>query len=121
MAKRCGTIINKKTYLTIGSSPLFPYQGNVSGIEVHVLNEDTFLPDVIIVLDFLRPTQFTFDENGIRLCREIEDDPLVNIFSVCDETPSVVNVSHIVNNENCEETKDSKSFKFKEAKKLEEN
>ncbi|GFU26384.1 RNA-directed DNA polymerase from mobile element jockey [Trichonephila clavipes] len=73
---------------------------------IRVLNDDVFPFDVIISIDFLPQTQFTFDKIGIRLCGKIDDDLLVSIANVCFETTSVVNLSHIVKSENCEDEND---------------
>ncbi|GBM73734.1 hypothetical protein AVEN_536-1 [Araneus ventricosus] len=85
-------IINEKTYLRIGSPPLYPSQITSSGsgrnmlqsigffqdsntiqnhtlpVKTHVLSTDTLSLDVLIGIDFLQQTQFTFDKDGIRFC-----------------------------------------------------
>ncbi|GFR31577.1 hypothetical protein TNCT_176381 [Trichonephila clavata] len=68
---------------------------------------------MIIGIDFLQQTQLAFDKNGIHLCCKFDDDLLVNIVTVFDETISVVKLSQSVN---CEEAKDSECLKLKEAK-----
>ncbi|GFS95049.1 hypothetical protein TNCV_341301 [Trichonephila clavipes] len=96
-------------------------QNNTLPATIHVLNDDVLPLDEIIGLEFLQQTQFTLDKNGIRPCGRIDDDLLVNIATVCEETTSAplsLNLPHIVNNENCEEANDSENFKLKEAKKL---
>ncbi|KAF8778526.1 hypothetical protein HNY73_015240 [Argiope bruennichi] len=113
------TIINDKTYRSIGSPPLYPSYITFSGIDrdkVHSIGffqdfitiEDTILPakihivsdtsihlDAIIVMDFLQQTKFTFGKQGIRLCNESTDDTLIAIANVYEDSTSAV--SHIIN------------------------
>ncbi|KAF8771106.1 hypothetical protein HNY73_018560 [Argiope bruennichi] len=97
------TIINDKTYRSIGSPPLYPSYITFSGFgrdKVHSIEffqdfitiEDTTLPakihvvsdtsiplDVIIGMDFLQQTEFTFDKQGIRLCNKHTDDRIQHL------------------------------------------
>ncbi|KAF8778444.1 hypothetical protein HNY73_015168 [Argiope bruennichi] len=106
------TIINDKTYRSIGSPPLHPSCITFSGIgrdKIHSIGffqdfitiEDTTLPakiyvvsdtsihlDAIIVMDFLQQTEFTFGKQGIRLCNESTDDTLIAIANVFLQIPS---------------------------------
>jgi ribonuclease HI len=87
------TIINEKTYRSIGSPPLYPSQVTFAGIgrdkvkgigffqdsitmqditlstNIHVVNNNVIPLDVIVGMDCLRQTEFTFGKNGINVCK----------------------------------------------------
>ncbi|GBO04516.1 hypothetical protein AVEN_138512-1 [Araneus ventricosus] len=110
-------IINEKTYLRIGSKPLYPSQITFSGIgrntvqsigffqdsitvqnltlpaKIHVLSDDTLPLDVLIGIDFLQQTQFTFDKDGIRFCSNNDEYFLLHVANVIDDCP--FDLSHV--------------------------
>ncbi|GBM27035.1 Retrovirus-related Pol polyprotein from transposon 297 [Araneus ventricosus] len=112
------TVINEKTYLRIGSSPLYPSQITFSGIgrntvqsvgffqdsitvqnltlpaKIHVLSDDTLPLDVLIGIDFLKQTQFTFDKDGIRFCSNNDEYFLFHVANVIDDCP--FDLSHVI-------------------------
>ncbi|GBN23969.1 hypothetical protein AVEN_41689-1, partial [Araneus ventricosus] len=111
------TIINEKTYLRIGSPPLYPSQITFSGIgrntvqsigffqdsitiqnltlpaKIHVLSDGTLPLDVLIGIDFLQQTQFTFDKDGIRFCSNNDEYFLFHVANVIDDCP--FDLSHV--------------------------
>ncbi|GBO22891.1 Transposon Tf2-9 polyprotein [Araneus ventricosus] len=111
------TIINEKTYLRIGSPPLYPSQITFSGIgrntvqsigffqdsitvqnltlpaKIHVLSDDTLPLDILIGIDFLQQTQFTFDKDGIRFCSNNDEYFLFHVANVIDDCP--FDLSHV--------------------------
>ncbi|GBM82653.1 hypothetical protein AVEN_200558-1 [Araneus ventricosus] len=111
------TIINEKTYLRIGSPPLYPSQITFSGVgrntvqsigffqnyitiqnlalpaKIHVLSDDKLPLDVLIGIDFLQQTRFTFDKDGIRFCSDNDEYSLFHVANVIDDCP--FDLSHV--------------------------
>ncbi|GBO12528.1 Retrovirus-related Pol polyprotein from transposon 17.6 [Araneus ventricosus] len=111
------TIIIEKTYLRIGSPLLYPSQITFSGIgrntvqsisffqdsitvqnltlpaKIHVVSDDTLPLDILIGIDFLQQTQFTFDKNGIRFCSNNDEYFLFHLANVIDDCP--FDLSHV--------------------------
>ncbi|GBM52999.1 hypothetical protein AVEN_111341-1 [Araneus ventricosus] len=112
------TMINEKIYLRIVSPPLYPSQITFSGIgrntvqsigffqdsstvqnfntlppKIQVLSDDTLPLDVVIGIDFLLQTQFTFDKDGIRSCCNNDEYFLFHVANVIDDCPS--DLSHV--------------------------
>ncbi|GBN06705.1 hypothetical protein AVEN_228858-1 [Araneus ventricosus] len=105
------TIINEKTYLRIGSPPLYSSQITFSGIgrntvqsigffqdsitiqnltlpaKIHVLSDDKLPLDVLIGIDSLQQTRFTFDKDGIRFCSDNDEYFLFHVANVIDDCP----------------------------------
>ncbi|GBN80685.1 Retrovirus-related Pol polyprotein from transposon 17.6 [Araneus ventricosus] len=136
------TIINEETYLRIGSPPLYPSQITFSGIrqntvqsigffedsitvqnltlpaKIHVLSDDTLPRDVLIGIDFLQHTQFTFDKDGIRFCSNNDEYFVFHAANVIDDCPfdlshvSYSNIrnelSSLINSHKPNKTKDTK-------------
>ncbi|GFY33757.1 retrovirus-related Pol polyprotein from transposon 17.6 [Trichonephila clavipes] len=119
------TIINEKTYQKLDYPTLNPSQCTFSGIgrdrveskgyfqnfitiqntalpaKIHVINDETIPLDAIIGIDFLQQTKFTFERDGIRIFRDVDecknDDVLVNLANLFDEQQCKLDLPHILN------------------------
>ncbi|GFS56941.1 uncharacterized protein NPIL_395671 [Nephila pilipes] len=59
-------------------------QNNILPLKIHVLKNDIIPLDAIIEIDFLQ-TSFTFDENGIHLCNNNDDEIFVNFANILED------------------------------------
>ncbi|GFW09408.1 transposon Tf2-9 polyprotein [Trichonephila clavipes] len=91
------TIINEKTYQKLGYPTLSPSQCTFSGIG----RDRVESKDAIIRIDFLQQTKFTFERDGIRIFRDVDecknDDVLVNLANLFDEQQCKLDLPHISN------------------------
>ncbi|GFU57370.1 retrovirus-related Pol polyprotein from transposon 17.6 [Nephila pilipes] len=114
------TIMNENTYRSIKSQPLYPSQIIFAGIgrdkmktigffhdsiaiqditlspNIHVVNNNLIHLDMIVGMDCLRKTEFTFGKNGIQLRKKFHDI-LMHIINDFDDTNPVDDPSHVVN------------------------
>ncbi|GFX67047.1 retrovirus-related Pol polyprotein from transposon 17.6 [Trichonephila clavipes] len=69
--------------------------------KIHVVNDETIPLDAIIGINFLQQTQFTFERDGIRIFRDVDecknDDVLVNLANLFDEQQCKLDLPHISN------------------------
>ncbi|GFS75277.1 retrovirus-related Pol polyprotein from transposon 17.6 [Nephila pilipes] len=117
------TLINEKTHRRIGSSQLHPsqimfsgigrdtvksigyfqesieIQNNILPVKINVLKVDMITPDVVIGIDFLQQTSFTFDKDGIHLCNSNSCEIFVNFANISEDEPFHIELSHILNPE----------------------
>ncbi|GBL76128.1 hypothetical protein AVEN_234419-1 [Araneus ventricosus] len=86
--------IDRNTVQSIGFFPdSNTVQNNTLPAKINVIGDDTFPLDVIIGIDFLQQTQFTFDKDGIRFCSNNDEYFLFHVANVIDDCP--FDLSHV--------------------------
>ncbi|GFS91959.1 retrovirus-related Pol polyprotein from transposon 297 [Nephila pilipes] len=110
------TIINEKTYRSIRSPLSYPsqttfveisldevksigfFQDSVTiqdstiSTNIYLTNNNLIPLDVTVSINYLRETEFTLGKNGINLSRKFDDDILMNIHIIFDNTKPVVDI-----------------------------
>ncbi|GFT39715.1 retrovirus-related Pol polyprotein from transposon 17.6 [Nephila pilipes] len=106
------TLINEKSHRSTGSLQLHPsritfsgigcdtvksillyfldsieIQNNVLPVKIYVLRDNMIPFDAIIGIDFLQQTSFTFDKDGIHLCKSNDDEMFLNFANIPEDEP----------------------------------
>ncbi|GBM38921.1 Retrovirus-related Pol polyprotein from transposon 297 [Araneus ventricosus] len=80
-----GTIMKLPDSITI--------QNETLPAKIRVLSDDKLPLDVLIGIDFLQQTRFTFDKDGIRFCSDDDEYFLFHVANVIDDCP--FDLSHV--------------------------